>query len=203
MAHQGSPLSSSSSDTSAPEVEGNLDSPFQIRSLHFTHCTGTMPNTLSVFFWRREGNMWGNHETATHPGQRLSLELIMECVQRTYIYWYDWVPHTDEEFENDIKSCLCAEDIMIDYDMFNPIRRLAIRANHGQSLQECNSKLKLRRKYYTPGLYHCTFMFQMKPGDNHIIALEFLARKSQETTLPPPLDDLDEEAMQFPFHNCL
>ena len=72
--------------------------------------------------------MWGNHETATHPGQRLSLELIMECVQRTYIYWYDWVPHTDEEFENDIKACLCAEDIMIDYDMFNLIRRLAIQA---------------------------------------------------------------------------
>ena len=194
--------SSSSTVHQELEVEGNLQNPQCIHSLHFKEEFEALflrPRTLSVWFFRTEGMVWGvdippaDFETSTVYGQRVSLPIMLEVVQRSYSWGRSWPwDYSDEGFADQIFHTFFAEDALLTYDMYSPEERVKVRCHHGSSPEECNRKLRLRRRYYFEGLYHVTLIFQKEPESTDCIAVEVLARRSADDILPPGIC-VDEE----------
>lgn len=175
------------SNTPELDILGSLEQPQKIDILQFNEGYPYVHHkeTLAIYFWRREGHLWGNPELR----ECVTYEIMKKCLERSYTWEYRDLANFLQDLQETIEADLFDQDNCLHPDLQFPIRRLRIQCHHSSSLEEANNKLFLRRQFYIEGLYHSTLIFQMKPDDeNHFIAVEILARRSNDDYLPHGLD---------------
>ena len=180
-------------DPPETEILGSLETPQQIDTLQFKEGY-PYPNsdeTLAIWLWRREGPIWGIVE------EHLTFQILKKCLQRCYLTHIRSDHHEPDfltELQETIEADLFSEDNILYASLQVPVRRLRIQCHHGITLQDVHNKLFLRRRMYPEGIYHCTMIFQMKPGDkNNFIAVEVLLRRSNDDMLPLGLDRVERK----------
>ena len=148
-------------------VNGNLLNSVSILEMQFHYLQNAY--SLSVWFFRVEGNVWGNPDLR----ECLTLGIITTSLQRTYRPWAD-TDSSGDYMAGRLHSDLFGSDNLLNHNMNNRVR---IRWHSQPSLQVADRNLHLRRIRYQALVYHVTLMFQSHTDLQEIIAVEFLVRR--------------------------